>query len=296
MFSTLWTNLPTRGTSTSPSLLHPSTCTIRNSAVWPICRTFDSSFRLWAQHSICSEQWSHSSCSTFEKVQSRLECWWSRDCPWCVWGDRSDVRRLASPLLLQERERSSADPFSASFHHSRWSVEKSRRDVHQRSSVEKSMTRNHNKRKSSRDSNCVHSYQMEREKILSEPRHLHDFLERKAGHALQGGSEAQTKFSEAQTGIGQTRMNDAECWQSSLRNWCSGPIPEGGTLSSKSKWLIKLIGRRAGYALNWQREARLFKKIVQEIVKNFQNYKGFAMQRLREPDNENWWTFFSRRK
>ena len=71
-------------------------------------------------------------------------------------GDRSDVGRLPSSLLQQERK-TSANPFGASFSHSR-------------SSVEKSKARNHNKRKSSQDLGIAHGSQLEREKILSEQR------------------------------------------------------------------------------------------------------------------------------
>ena len=58
---------------------------------------------------------------------------------------------LASSLFLQERE-VSAIPFSASFSHSR-------------SSVEKSTARSQNNRKASRDSGSVHGSQIEREKF-----------------------------------------------------------------------------------------------------------------------------------
>ena len=64
-------------------------------------------------------------------------------------GDRSDVGRLASPLFPQERE-VSANTFGASFSHSHSSIEKSRRDVNQRTSIETSIAR-----KSSRDSGSV---------------------------------------------------------------------------------------------------------------------------------------------
>ena len=106
-------------------------------------------------------------------------------------GDRSDVGRLASPLFPQERE-VSANTFGASFSHSHSSIEKSRRDMNQRASIETSMTR-----KSSRDSGSVQGSQQERETILSEQRDLHNFLERKADQAFQGECAAQTKLSEA---------------------------------------------------------------------------------------------------
>ena len=62
-------------------------------------------------------------------------------------GDRSDVGRPASPLFLQERE-TSANPFGASVCHSH-------------SGTEKEIARNHNKRKSSRDSGIAHGSQSE---------------------------------------------------------------------------------------------------------------------------------------
>ena len=40
---------------------------------------------------------------------------------------------------------------------------------------------------------------MERERTLSEQRDIHDILEKKAGHACQGESAAQTRLSEAQS-------------------------------------------------------------------------------------------------
>ena len=106
-------------------------------------------------------------------------------------GDRTDVGRLASPLFPQERE-VSANPFDAPFFHSLSSIEKSRPDVNQCSSVEKSITRNHNQRKSSRDSG-VQGSQMEavRRKI---------FIISVIGKLIKPSKEkcaAQTKLSES---------------------------------------------------------------------------------------------------
>ena len=84
--------------------------------------------------------------------------------------------------------------FGASFSHSHSSIEKSRRDLNQRTSIETSMTR-----KSSRDSGSVQGSQQERETVLSEQRDLHNFLERKADQAFQGECAAQTKLSQAQS-------------------------------------------------------------------------------------------------
>ena len=101
--------------------------------------------------------------------------------------DRSDMGRLTSPLFSQERE-VSANPISASFSHSHSCIGKPRRDVNQCSSVEKSLTRS--ERKSSRDSGSVQGSRME--KVRSEQKDIHDFLERKLI------VPAQTKLSEAQ--------------------------------------------------------------------------------------------------
>ena len=67
----------------------------------------------------------------------------------------------------------SANPFSASFSHSR-------------SRIEKSIGRSHNKGKSSRDCGSVQGSELKMEKILSEQRDLHNSLERKADQAFQG--------------------------------------------------------------------------------------------------------------
>ena len=109
-------------------------------------------------------------------------------------GDRSDVGRLTSPLFLQARGK--CLPFIASLSHSR-------------SSIEKSMTRNHNRRKSSRNSGSVQGSQTEREKILSEQRDLHNFFERKADQAFRECA-IQTKVVWSAVWFGQ-RNEDAEC-------------------------------------------------------------------------------------
>ena len=154
--------------------------------------------------------------------------------------------RMAS-LFLWERQ-VNANPFSASFSHSRSGIVKSRREGNQCSGIEKSMTRKHNKRKSSRDCRvpkCVWflrrfaparcaSFTKEREKNLSEQRDIHNFLERKADQACQREFAAQTKLSEAQSDLDRREVEDAECCQSSLRNRYSAPIPEDGPLSNKS--------------------------------------------------------------
>ena len=70
---------------------------------------------------------------------------------------------------------------------------------HSHSSIEKSIARSHNKRKSSRDSGSVHGSHLSRDKILSGQRDLHNFFEKKADQAFQGDCAAQTKLSEAQS-------------------------------------------------------------------------------------------------
>ena len=76
-------------------------------------------------------------------------------------------------------------------------MEKSRRDVEQFSSFGKPLS----KGSRNRFVESVQDSQMERERILSEPRDIYDFLERKADHAFQGECAAQTRLSEAQSGL-----------------------------------------------------------------------------------------------
>ena len=95
--------------------------------------------------------------------------------------DTTDVGRLTSPLFSQERE-VSASPFSVSCSLTRSSVEKSSRDVEPSSSFGKPLS----KGKRNRDPESVQDSQMERARILSEQRDIHDFLKKKADHAFQG--------------------------------------------------------------------------------------------------------------
>ena len=55
------------------------------------------------------------------------------------------------------------------------------------------------KAKRNRYLGSVQDSQMEREKILSEQRDLHNFFERKANQAFQGEGAAQTRLSEVQS-------------------------------------------------------------------------------------------------
>ena len=97
-------------------------------------------------------------------------------------GGRSDRGRLASPLFPQERE-TSANPLGI-YHSSGESSEVS--FSHLRASIEKSKARSHNKRMSSRDSGFARDPHLKREKILSEQKEIHNFLERKADQAFRG--------------------------------------------------------------------------------------------------------------
>ena len=104
--------------------------------------------------------------------------------------DTTDVGRLTSPLLSQERE-ISANPFGVLCSQTHTSVEKSRRDVELCSPFGKPLS----KGERNQDIGSVQGAQMERERILSEQGDIHDFLERKADHAFQGEGAAQTVLS-----------------------------------------------------------------------------------------------------
>ena len=71
--------------------------------------------------------------------------------------------------------------------------------------------------KRNRELESVQLSQMEKERILSEQKSLHEFLEKKADLPFQGVLAAQTRLSEAQ----------AES------DWPTSRIPEDGTVSGK---------------------------------------------------------------
>ena len=114
--------------------------------------------------------------------------------------DTTDVGRLTSPLCTRERE-SSANPFGASCSQTHSSTEKSVRKVESFSSAEpfSSFGKPLSKGKRVRDLESVQDSQMERERILSAQRGIHDFLGMEADHGFQGECAAQTRLSEAQS-------------------------------------------------------------------------------------------------
>ena len=108
--------------------------------------------------------------------------------------DTTDVVRLTSPLLSQERE-VSAIAFSVFSSQAHSSVERPVRDMDPFSSVGKpvrdveplsSFERPLLKGKRTRDLESVQLSQMEMERILSEQKSLHEYLEKEAERAFQG--------------------------------------------------------------------------------------------------------------
>ena len=87
-------------------------------------------------------------------------------------------------------------------------MEKSRRDVEQLSSFGKPLS----KGKRNRDLESVQGSQIERERILSEQKNIHDLLERKVDHGFQGECAAQTRLYEAQSELdrGEWRKQNAD--------------------------------------------------------------------------------------
>ena len=77
------------------------------------------------------------------------------------------------------------------------SIGKRVRGVESFSNVERSLS----KGKRNRELESAQLSQMDKEKILSEKKRLHEFFEKEAERALQGQFAAQTRFSEAQAEI-----------------------------------------------------------------------------------------------
>ena len=90
--------------------------------------------------------------------------------------EKLDTGQLVSPQLPQERETSANTCASLS---------------HSHSTIEWSIARSHNKRKSSGDLDIVHGSQFEREKVLSEKRDPQNVSEKKAGQAFRADVQSE---------------------------------------------------------------------------------------------------------
>ena len=103
-----------------------------------------------------------------------------------------------------------------------------------------------------RELDSVQLSQMEKDRILSEQKNLHEFLEKKTDPTFQGEFEAQTRLSEAQAEL------DRKEW---LRRSADIALCEiGRQLESQRvgnfikqiNCLIRLKGRRAGQVKNYR--------------------------------------------
>ena len=122
------------------------------------------------------------------------------------------------------------------------------RDAAPFSSFEKPLS----KGKRNRELDSVHLSQMEKDRILSEQKNLHEFLEKKADRAFQGEFAAQTRLSEAQAEL------DRKEW---LRRSADIALCETGRQLESQRvgnfikqinCLIRLKGRRAGQVKNYR--------------------------------------------
>ena len=160
---------------------------------------------------------------------------------------------------------------------------KPRRDVEQFSSFGNRCS--NVKRESSRDSASVRDSQMERERILSEQRDIHDFLEKKADQAFQGECAAQTKLCAAQSPL------DRREWI--MRNADIALHEPGMQLQLLSMGLCQAhqLSDQTRREKNWpcdeleMRNKAFQEDIEQEVAKKLKNYEDVAVLNLKELDN-----------
>ena len=105
------------------------------------------------------------------------------------------------------------------------------------------------KGKRNREMESVQLSQMEKERILSEQKSLHVYLEQKADHACQGECAARTRLSEAQAEL------DRRQWERrnadiALHELACSSNPRGWNFIRQINWLIRLEGKRAGNVTN----------------------------------------------
>ena len=117
--------------------------------------------------------------------------------------------------------------------------------------------------------------QLEREKILSEQRDIHKFLERKADQAFQ--EKAQLRQSYLKRSLNWTEENGRSNWfqlQSQRME-----LHQANQLTDQSQ------REKSWPCGELERRTKLFRKTVQEVVNKLKNHEEFAVQELRGPDN-----------
>ena len=151
--------------------------------------------------------------------------------------------RLASPRFSQEHD-VSAFTFSVFFlsdafkrgetHACRCSVFKRGEILAGRWAVFKLQGNSCRKVKRNRELESVQDSQMERERILSEQRNIHDVLEKKADQAFRGEFEAQTRLSEAQSELDRREWKMRNADIALCETGMQLQFPKDGTKSGKS--------------------------------------------------------------
>ena len=145
--------------------------------------------------------------------------------------------------------------------------------------------------------------QLEKEQVLSEHRDTHDFFEKKKSWSSSSrricGSD---KIVWCTVWIGQTRIEDAVCWQSSPGIRVSNFILGGGNFTKRFNSLINLKGRRVGYAPKWKwdralHSRRSYQKLSRQRRTSSRKRKSsfWALRYPQFPWNASW-SSCSRRK
>ena len=186
-------------TSTSPSPFPFNPDIICHSAVWPIHRRIPS-HRLWAQRSDHSEHWSQTCCFTFEKVQSRI--WWR----WPRW-------------FLMRLRRVTEWTLDCWPHHSFYRSERPLLTKFLHPFLTRIQASRNRWREITTKENPVETQVVCRKRFCLNKEIF------KSQSCFPGSTCSSDNIICSAAWIGNTRMEDAECWQSSLWNVRSASIP-----------------------------------------------------------------------
>ena len=118
----------------------------------------------------------------------------------------------------------------------------------------------------------------QQEKILSERRNLHEYLEKEAERAFQGYFAAQKRLSDAQAEIDRKKNGTEEMLILLFLRLADNLNPREWSSDRRTTRLIRLKGKRVGYLENWIREIKFSKKIPQKIGKTLRNCDEFVVE------------------
>ena len=133
-----------------------------------------------------------------------------------------------------------------------------------------------------------------KEFFLSKQRDIHDFLERKAENAFEGECAAQTRLSEAQSGLDRRewRMQNAGSALGEI-NRHAAPVPEDGTLSGESiDWSDSKRRELATWRISDEKQC-FSGRSSKKLLRNCRITENMLYRSWKSSTIEEWWTFYA---